>query len=169
MFKYFIYLFLDRREGKEKERERNINVWLPVVRRLLRICPATQTCALSGNWTCDPLVRRPVLDSLSHTSQGTSQFLSLGKNTGLYSKNHFWINRLIQFSCLTTFCPSFIITNIQWIFTKYLLYVELYIIGLVSLPDIFKMVLRQVLLLLLLFPPLYKWENWGSETSAIAT
>ena len=31
LFKRF-YLFLDRREGKEKERERNINVWLPLVR-----------------------------------------------------------------------------------------------------------------------------------------
>ena len=28
--KDFIYLFLDRREGREKERERNINVWLPL-------------------------------------------------------------------------------------------------------------------------------------------
>ena len=26
-FKDFIYLFLDRREGREKEKERNINVW----------------------------------------------------------------------------------------------------------------------------------------------
>ena len=25
------YLFLDRREGREKERERNINVWLPLM------------------------------------------------------------------------------------------------------------------------------------------
>ena len=28
-FKYFIYLFLKRGEGREKERERNISVWLP--------------------------------------------------------------------------------------------------------------------------------------------
>ena len=28
--KDFIYLFLDRVEGREKERERNINVWLPL-------------------------------------------------------------------------------------------------------------------------------------------
>ena len=28
--KYFIYLFLERGEGREKERERNINVWLPL-------------------------------------------------------------------------------------------------------------------------------------------
>ena len=30
-FKDFIYLFLEREEGREKERERNINVWLPLV------------------------------------------------------------------------------------------------------------------------------------------
>ena len=30
-FKDFIYLFLDRGVGREKERERNINVWLPLV------------------------------------------------------------------------------------------------------------------------------------------
>ena len=29
--KDFIYLFLERVEGREKERERNINVWLPLV------------------------------------------------------------------------------------------------------------------------------------------
>ena len=34
-FKDFIYLFLDRGEGMEKERERNINVWLPVMYPLL--------------------------------------------------------------------------------------------------------------------------------------
>ena len=29
-FKDFIYLFLERGEGREKERERNIDVWLPL-------------------------------------------------------------------------------------------------------------------------------------------
>ena len=29
--KDFIYLFLERGERKEKERERNINVWLPLM------------------------------------------------------------------------------------------------------------------------------------------
>ena len=28
--KDFIYLFLEKGEGKEKERERNISVWLPL-------------------------------------------------------------------------------------------------------------------------------------------
>ena len=57
-FKGFIYLFLDRGERREKERERNINVWLPLVRPLLGTWPATQACALTGNQTDDPLVCR---------------------------------------------------------------------------------------------------------------
>ena len=44
--KYFIYLFLERGEGKEKERKRNINVWLPLTYPLLKTWPATQVCAL---------------------------------------------------------------------------------------------------------------------------
>ena len=35
LFKDFIYLFLERGEGREKERERNINVWLPLAWPLL--------------------------------------------------------------------------------------------------------------------------------------
>ena len=68
--KDFIYLFLDRGGGREKERERNISVWLSLTRPLLGIWPATQACALTGNPTDDPLVHRLVLNPLSHTSQG---------------------------------------------------------------------------------------------------
>ena len=67
-FKDFNYLFLERGEGREKERERNINVWLPLTPGTW---PATQACALTGNRTRDPLVRRPALNPLSHTSQGS--------------------------------------------------------------------------------------------------
>ena len=35
----FIYLFLERREGREKEMERNIDVWLPLARPLLGTWP----------------------------------------------------------------------------------------------------------------------------------
>ena len=49
LFKDFIYLFLERGEGREKERERNINVWLPLAFPLLGAWPATQACALTGN------------------------------------------------------------------------------------------------------------------------
>ena len=49
--------------------ERNIKVWLLLMRPLLGTCPATQVCALTGNRTGNPLVLRPALNPLSHTSQ----------------------------------------------------------------------------------------------------
>ena len=64
-----MYLFLERGEGREKERERNINVWLPLACPVLGTWPATHACALTGNPIGDPLVHRPVLNSLSHISQ----------------------------------------------------------------------------------------------------
>ena len=48
-FKDFIYLLLDRGEGMEKERERNINVWLPLMHPPPETQPKTQACALTGN------------------------------------------------------------------------------------------------------------------------
>ena len=65
-----IYLFLERGERREKERERNINVWLP----LARTWPATQACALTGNRASDPLVCRLALSPLSHTSHVQNAF-----------------------------------------------------------------------------------------------
>ena len=61
-FKDVIYLFLEKVEGREKERERHINVWLPLAHPQPGTWPATQTCSLSWNPTCDTLVLRPVLD-----------------------------------------------------------------------------------------------------------
>ena len=66
----FYYLFLDRGEAGENERDRNINVWLPLEHPVLGTLPATQACALTGNRTSDPLVHRLALSPLSHTSQG---------------------------------------------------------------------------------------------------
>ena len=48
-FLRFIYLFLEREEGREKEEERNISVWLPLVYPVLGTWAATQACALTGN------------------------------------------------------------------------------------------------------------------------
>ena len=73
--KSLFYLFLDRGEGRDKERERNLNVWLPLMHPQLGTWPATQACALTGSQTSDPLVHRPALNSLSHTSQGSFPFL----------------------------------------------------------------------------------------------
>ena len=62
---YFLkILFLERSEGRKR---RNISVWLPLVHLLLGTWHETQACALTGNQPCDPLVRRLVLNPLSHT------------------------------------------------------------------------------------------------------
>ena len=72
-FKDFIYLFSERGKGREKEKERNINVW---ENRSVVPCmpqkgawPATQVCAPTGNWATNLSVCRPALNPLSHTSQ----------------------------------------------------------------------------------------------------
>ena len=44
-----INFLLEREEGKEKERERNINVWLSLAHPPLGNWPTTQKCALTGN------------------------------------------------------------------------------------------------------------------------
>ena len=69
-FKDFIYLVLERGEGREGKRERNINVWLPLAHPLLGTWPTTQACALTGNRTGDPLVPRSTLNPLIYTTQG---------------------------------------------------------------------------------------------------
>ena len=77
MWSHFLLkiLFIFRRQGRDKERERNINVWLPLACPLLGTWPAIQACALTGNQTSDPLVFcRPALNPLSHTSQGSITF-----------------------------------------------------------------------------------------------
>ena len=68
--KDFTYLVLERGEGKEKERERNIPVWFPLTYPPLGTWPATQARALTGNGTGDPLLFRLVLNPPTHTSQG---------------------------------------------------------------------------------------------------
>ena len=69
--KKILFLFSERGEGREKTKERNINVWLPFTRPQLGTRPTTQTCTLTGNRTSNLLVQRPALNPLSHTSQGS--------------------------------------------------------------------------------------------------
>ena len=63
------YLFLDRGEGREKEK-RNIFVWLPLMRPLLGTWLATQVRARTGNTNVTLWFAVPTLSPLSHTSQG---------------------------------------------------------------------------------------------------
>ena len=61
-FKKRFYLFIFRERGREEEGERNISVWLPLVRPLLGTWPVTLACALTGNRRGDPLVLRLALN-----------------------------------------------------------------------------------------------------------
>ena len=45
--KFYLFIFGER--GREGDKERNINVWLPLMYPLLGTWPATQGCALTGN------------------------------------------------------------------------------------------------------------------------
>ena len=62
----FIHSFLFI--GERREREKNITVWLPFAHPLLGTWPTTQVCALTGNWTSNPLVQMLAFNPLSHTS-----------------------------------------------------------------------------------------------------
>ena len=77
-FFFKTYLFLARGEGREKERERNSNVWLPLTCPPLGTWPTTQACALTGNWTSNPLVRSPCLGKRELSSL-SKVILVLGK------------------------------------------------------------------------------------------
>ena len=74
--KDFIYLFL-KREGKGGREtsmyERNI-YRLPLACSQLGTWPATQACALTGNWTHSLSVCRMMPNTLSYTSQGWKTF-----------------------------------------------------------------------------------------------
>ena len=76
LFKDFIYLFLERGDGREGQKHHWVVGCLSHT-PLLGTRPATQACALTGNQAGDPLVHRPVLNPLNHTSQGSCIFLTI--------------------------------------------------------------------------------------------
>ena len=65
---FYSFTFLERGEWRKKER-RNINVFASCVPPALGTRPATQACAPNGNQSSHPLVYRPALNPLNHTSQ----------------------------------------------------------------------------------------------------
>ena len=84
--KYIFYLFVFRR-GERRGRERETLVCgchLCAPNRGTQ--PATQACAQTGNRTGHPLVCRPALGPLSHTSQGNNiPFLKGKKKQDIHS------------------------------------------------------------------------------------
>ena len=69
--RFYSFIFIQRRREGEGEREKHQCV-VAFARPPLGTQPATQACALTGKRNGDPLVRRPALNPLSHTSQGPS-------------------------------------------------------------------------------------------------
>ena len=55
-----------------RKRKRNINAWLPLTHLPLETWPAIQTCALTGNQTCNHLVHRPALNPLESHQPGVT-------------------------------------------------------------------------------------------------
>ena len=77
VFPFFIrcYLFIFRERGREGEREgekhwyekhQSVAPWLGTK-------PSSQTRALTGNWTCNLVLCRTMLDEWSHASQGNAK------------------------------------------------------------------------------------------------
>ena len=59
----------------EKERERNISAWFPLMHPLLGTWPTTQACAPTGDQISDPLVHRPPTRSTELHQPGQNIFL----------------------------------------------------------------------------------------------
>ena len=56
-------------------------MWLPLMTPYWVTWPTIQACALTENRTSDPSVHRPVLNPLSHTSQGTFYYRNMWMGT----------------------------------------------------------------------------------------
>ena len=82
--------FILRERGREGERETMCERYidrLPLARPQLGTWPATQACVLTGNQSGDPLVCRPALNPLSHTSQGSVPLLDISFCSSIQSIN----------------------------------------------------------------------------------
>ena len=60
-YSFILEILFYRKEGRVKETERNISVWLPLACSLLGTWPATQACAMTGNRTSNLLLHRSPL------------------------------------------------------------------------------------------------------------
>ena len=67
--RFYLFIFREGKRGRKRGRETSMCGCLSHI-PLLGTWPATQACALTGDWTSDPLVCRLVLNPLSYTSQG---------------------------------------------------------------------------------------------------
>ena len=73
----FIYSFFRERGQGERKEEKHQCVVASRVPPIGDLAHTTQACALTRNQTSNPLVRRPALNTLSHTSQGYFHILEV--------------------------------------------------------------------------------------------
>ena len=66
-FLKILFIYFTEQGGRKRERETSMCGYL--LRPSLGTQPATQACVLTGNRTGDPLVQKPALNPLNHTSQ----------------------------------------------------------------------------------------------------
>ena len=83
------YSFIFRKRGRQEERERNINVCLPLTNSLLGkpLLAHNPGMCLAGNRTGCPLIRRPALNLLSHSTQGCYRVLMKSDHGCFYISN----------------------------------------------------------------------------------
>ena len=75
--KKILFIFRQRLREGEREGEKHQCMVACHAPPTGGIWPTTHACALTRNWTSDPVVRRPALNPLSHTSQGSELILSI--------------------------------------------------------------------------------------------
>ena len=92
---------------KEKERKMCEIDWLPLTHSQWETWLAAQACALTGNRTCDLPVHRPVLNPLSHTSQGITILLTIYYLCCISCPHKYLYNwQFVLLNSFHPFCPS---------------------------------------------------------------
>ena len=77
LFKYFIYVFLERKGGREGEKHQCVVASRMPPTGDLALCPG-HPCALIGNPTGDPLVHSPGAQSIEPHQPGQTLYFNTG-------------------------------------------------------------------------------------------
>ena len=80
-------------------------MWLPLVCPPLETWPTIQACALIGNRFGDPLVHRPEINPLSHTSQDRKPLFKTSEQIGKYGDGLECCHLIITYRYVNKFWP----------------------------------------------------------------
>ena len=89
--------------------------WLPITCPQLGTWPATQVCALTGNWTSNPYICRVGLSPLSHTIQGIpiSLFCTLLLDYYINLAADSFDSTLLPTECICMWSEAFIFLSLK--------------------------------------------------------